>query len=124
MLIILDPRLLPEVRYGQMSDHRSRLRCAISSALPIYWLISFTLAARYTMTRPGVTLFEIGHPEYWETFDLEPMADWLALFAKFGVPAARLYGPGVADDVLIVASTETTSDDDRAALVAALKEVL
>lgn len=26
----------------------------------------------------GVTLFEIGHPEYWETFDLEPMAGWLA----------------------------------------------
>jgi glycine dehydrogenase subunit 1 len=41
-----------------------------------------------------------------------------------GVPAARLYGPGVADDILIVAATETTSDDDRAALVAALKEVL
>ncbi len=26
----------------------------------------------------GVTLFEIGHPEHWDSFDLEPIADWLA----------------------------------------------
>lgn len=26
----------------------------------------------------GVTLFEIGHPENWDSFDLEPIADWLA----------------------------------------------
>ncbi|MGQ9454346.1 MAG: hypothetical protein ACUVRS_08110 [Armatimonadota bacterium] len=26
----------------------------------------------------GITLFEIGHPEHWDSFDLEPIADWLA----------------------------------------------
>jgi glycine dehydrogenase subunit 1 len=41
-----------------------------------------------------------------------------------GVPASRLYGPGVADDLLILASTEINTDEDRAVLVAGLKEVL
>ncbi|MBP0587918.1 hypothetical protein, partial [Mycobacterium tuberculosis] len=41
-----------------------------------------------------------------------------------GVPVARLFGPGVMDDGLIVAATETTTDEDRAAFVAALQEVL
>jgi glycine dehydrogenase subunit 1 len=42
-----------------------------------------------------------------------------------GVPLSRLY-PGVAglDDALVLAATETNSDDDIAALVAALNEVL
>ncbi|BAT58758.1 putative glycine dehydrogenase (decarboxylating) subunit 1 [Variibacter gotjawalensis] len=42
-----------------------------------------------------------------------------------GVPASRLY-PGNADmkDLIIVASTEVNTDDDRAAYAAALKEVL
>ena len=38
-----------------------------------------------------------------------------------GVPASRLGG---ADDLLIVAATETNTDDDATALVTALKEVL
>jgi glycine dehydrogenase subunit 1 len=38
-----------------------------------------------------------------------------------GVPASRLGGP---DDLLIVAATETATDEDMAALEAALKEVL
>jgi glycine dehydrogenase subunit 1 len=41
-----------------------------------------------------------------------------------GVPVKRLFGPGVMDDGLLVAATETTTDEDRAALVQALKEVL
>ena len=41
-----------------------------------------------------------------------------------GVPASRLYPGGGLDDVLIVAATETCSDDDLAAFEAALKEVL
>jgi glycine dehydrogenase subunit 1 len=38
-----------------------------------------------------------------------------------GVPASRLW-PGALDDVLLVAATETNTDDDVAALAAALKE--
>lgn len=41
-----------------------------------------------------------------------------------GVPVSRLLPDAGLDDLLIVASTEVNSDDDRAALVAALKEVL
>jgi glycine dehydrogenase subunit 1 len=41
-----------------------------------------------------------------------------------GVPASRLYPGGGLDDVLIVAATETNSDDDLAAFETALREVL
>lgn len=41
-----------------------------------------------------------------------------------GVPASRLLPGAGVDDLLILASTEVNTDDDRAALVAALKEVL
>ena len=41
-----------------------------------------------------------------------------------GVPVSRLLPGAGLDDLLILASTEVNSDDDRAALVAALKEVL
>jgi glycine dehydrogenase subunit 1 len=42
-----------------------------------------------------------------------------------GVPAARLYpGDAALDNVLLLAATETNSEDDINALVAALKEVL
>ena len=41
-----------------------------------------------------------------------------------GVPVSRLLPDAGLDDLLILASTEVNSDDDRAALVAALKEVL
>ena len=41
-----------------------------------------------------------------------------------GVPASRLLPGAGLDDLLLVASTEMNTDDDRAALVAALKEVL
>jgi glycine dehydrogenase subunit 1 len=41
-----------------------------------------------------------------------------------GVPAERLLPKAGVDDLLIVASTEMNTDDDRAAFVSALKEVL
>jgi glycine dehydrogenase subunit 1 len=41
-----------------------------------------------------------------------------------GVPASRLLPGAGLGDLLLVASTEMNTDDDRAALVAALKEVL
>jgi glycine dehydrogenase subunit 1 len=41
-----------------------------------------------------------------------------------GVPASRLLPGAGLDNLLLVASTEVNSDDDRAAFVAALKEVL
>ena len=41
-----------------------------------------------------------------------------------GVPVSRLWPDAGLDDHLILASTEVNTDDDRAALVAALKEVL
>jgi glycine dehydrogenase subunit 1 len=41
-----------------------------------------------------------------------------------GVPVSRLLPGAGLDDLLLVASTEVNTDDDRAALVAGLKEVL
>mgnify|MGYP003337907980 FL=1 len=41
-----------------------------------------------------------------------------------GVPAARLFPDQGLDDVLIIANTEVNTDEDRSALVAALKEAL
>jgi glycine dehydrogenase subunit 1 len=39
-----------------------------------------------------------------------------------GVPASRLLPKAGVDDLLIIASTEVNTDEDRAALVAALKQ--
>ena len=41
-----------------------------------------------------------------------------------GVPVSRLMPDAGLDDLLLVASTEVNTDDDRAAFVAALAEVL
>ena len=41
-----------------------------------------------------------------------------------GVPVSRLLPGAGLDDLLLVASTEVNTDDDRAAFAAALKEVL
>ena len=41
-----------------------------------------------------------------------------------GVPVSRLLPGAGLDNLLLVASTEVNTDDDRAAFVAALKEVL
>ncbi len=41
-----------------------------------------------------------------------------------GIPAARLFGPGGFDDVLIVAATETNTDEDIDAFAKTLREAL
>ncbi len=41
-----------------------------------------------------------------------------------GIPASRLYGPGPFDDLLIVAATETNTEEDCACFATALAEVL
>ena len=41
-----------------------------------------------------------------------------------GVPAARLFPDQGLEDVLIIANTEVNTNEDRAALVAALKEAM
>ena len=57
-----------------------------------------------------------------------PAADVLEALAKKGVlggvPAARLLPKAGLDDLLLVASTEVNTDEDRAAFVTAFKEVL
>jgi glycine dehydrogenase subunit 1 len=40
-----------------------------------------------------------------------------------GVPVSRLLPGAGLDDLLLIASSEVNTDDDRAALVAALKEI-
>lgn len=78
---------------------------------------------------PGV---EIVTPAFFNEFTVKlpkPAAEVVeALAAKGvlgGVPASRLMpGNGDMANLMIVASTETNSDDDRAAFAAALKEVL
>ena len=42
------------------------------------WLRWFDSEIKRDSYVVGVTLFEIGHPENWDSFDLEPLADWLA----------------------------------------------
>jgi glycine dehydrogenase subunit 1 len=58
----------------------------------------------------------------------QPAADVVERLAErgilAGVPASRLLPGTGLDDLLIVASTEVNTDDDRAALVSGLKEVL
>lgn len=58
----------------------------------------------------------------------KPAAEVVELLARkgvlAGVPASRLLPGAGLDNLLLVASTEVNTDDDRAAFVAALKEVL
>jgi len=75
---------------------------------------------------------ELVTPAFFNEFTLRlsrPAAEVVdALAAKdilAGVPASRLFGDkGGADDLLIVAATETVTDDDMAALEAGLKGAL
>ncbi len=59
---------------------------------------------------------------------LKPAADVVEAMAKRrvlgGVPVSRLLPKAGLDDLLLVASTEITTDSDRAAFIAALREVL
>jgi glycine dehydrogenase subunit 1 len=74
---------------------------------------------------PGVTLVtDVFFNEFTVRLSKPAAAVVDALAARgilAGVPAARLQGPG---DLLIVAATETTSDEDIAALETALKDAL
>ena len=77
---------------------------------------------------PGVTVL---NESFFNEFTIrlgKPAAEVAeALAAKGvlgGVPVSRLMPGAGLDDLLLVASTEINTDDDRAALVAALKEVL
>lgn len=42
------------------------------------WLAWFDSEIKKDPYVKGCTLFEIGHPEGWDSFDLEPLAEWLA----------------------------------------------
>lgn len=79
-------------------------------------------------TVPGVTVL---NDSFFNEFSVrlsKPAAEVVeALAAKGvlgGVPASRLLPGGGLDDILIIASTEVNTDEDRAAFKAALEEVL
>ena len=46
------------------------------------------------------------------------------LFRSGGVPVSRLLPGAGLDDLLLVASTEVNTDEDRAGLVAGLREIV
>jgi glycine dehydrogenase subunit 1 len=77
---------------------------------------------------PGVTVLNATFFNEFTVRLAKPAADVVEKLAAkgilAGVPASRLYGPGVANDLLILASTEINTDEDRAELVKGLKEVL
>jgi glycine dehydrogenase subunit 1 len=77
---------------------------------------------------PGV---EILNPHFFNEFTLRaprPAADLIEALARKGVigglPVSRLLPNAGLDDCVVVASTETNTDDDRAAYARALAECL
>jgi glycine dehydrogenase subunit 1 len=79
----------------------------------------------------GVKGAQVLTEEFFNEFTLRlsrPAADVVEALAKKGVlggvPAARLLPKSGLDDLLIVASTEVNTDEDRRAFATALKEVL
>ena len=79
----------------------------------------------------GVKGVELLNESFFNEFTLKlskPAAEVVELLAErgilAGVPVSRLLPDAGLDDLLIVANTEINTDDDRAALVAALAEVL
>jgi glycine dehydrogenase subunit 1 len=77
---------------------------------------------------PGVELL---NRSFFNEFTLRVPDDAAALVEKMaaegvlaGVPVSRLLPGAGLDDLLLVASTETNTDDDRAALVAAIEGAL
>jgi glycine dehydrogenase subunit 1 len=77
---------------------------------------------------PGVELL---NRSFFNEFTLRVKADAAALVERLaekgvlaGVPVSRLLPGAGLDDLLLVASTETNTDDDRAALVAAIEGAL
>jgi glycine dehydrogenase subunit 1 len=79
----------------------------------------------------GVKGVELLNESFFNEFTLKlskPAGEVVELLAErgilAGVPVSRLLPDAGLDDLLIVANTEINTDDDRAALVAALAEVL
>jgi glycine dehydrogenase subunit 1 len=79
----------------------------------------------------GVKGVEVLNKTFFNEFTVKlakPAAEVVEALAKkgvlAGVPASRLLPGADLDNLLLVASTEVNTDDDRAAFVAALKEVL
>ena len=79
----------------------------------------------------GVKGVDVLNPSFFNEFTVKlnkpaaPVVEKLAAKKILaGVPVSRLWPDAGLDDHLILASTEVNTDDDRAALVAALKEVL
>ncbi|MGO4387234.1 aminomethyl-transferring glycine dehydrogenase subunit GcvPA [Microvirga sp. 2YAF29] len=79
----------------------------------------------------GVKGVEVLNKTFFNEFTVKlskPAAEVVEALAKkgvlAGVPASRLLPGAGLDNLLLVASTEVNTDDDRAAFVAALKEVL
>lgn len=48
------------------------------------WLRWFDSEIKKDPYIKGCTLFQIGHPEGWDSFDLEPLADWLTEYLEKG----------------------------------------
>jgi glycine dehydrogenase subunit 1 len=78
----------------------------------------------------GVSGVEVLNKSFFNEFTLRlsrPAAEVVETLAAkgilAGVPVSRLLPGAGLDDLLLVASSEVNSDDDRAALVAALKEI-
>ena len=76
----------------------------------------------------GVPNVEVLNTSFFNEFTLRVKGDAAALVEQMaargvlgGVPVSRLLPNAGLDDLLIVASTETNTDEDRAALVAALQ---
>jgi glycine dehydrogenase subunit 1 len=79
----------------------------------------------------GVNGVEVLNKAFFNEFTVKlskPAAEVVELLAEkgvlAGVPVSRLLSDAGLDNLLLVASTEVNTDDDRAAFVAALKEVL
>ena len=79
----------------------------------------------------GAEGVEVVNASFFNEFTVKlakPAADVVERLAEknvlAGVPVSRLLPGAGLDNLLLVASTEVNTDDDRAAFVAALKEVL
>jgi glycine dehydrogenase subunit 1 len=79
----------------------------------------------------GVTGAQVQNESFFNEFTVRlarPATEVVEALAKKGVlggvPVARLLPKAGLDDLLIIASTEVNTDEDRSALVAALKEAL
>ena len=80
----------------------------------------------------GVEGVEIVTPSFFNEFTIRTPRNALEVIDELadrnvlgGVRASRLWpGQGALDDLIVVASTEVNTDEDRAAYASALKEVL